>query len=277
MIEYLVIGHICADLQPDGTTRLGGTALFAALTAHRLGLRAAIVTACADDLDLTSLPSDLPILRQASPQTTLFENRYIGGNRTQLLHARAAAINLSDIPQAWLNAAVVHLAPIMQDVPTELPFAQLFLHALIAATPQGWLRHVQSTKSVITSPTQLHQIPLDGVGIVVLSEEDVQGDEQIVQQLSKRIPIVVLTRAESGATVLLEGAPTHVPALPATVVDPTGAGDVFAAGFLCALLNDDDPVTAARWACATAAWAIEAPGISGLPTRAMVRQRLEQA
>jgi sugar/nucleoside kinase (ribokinase family) len=163
----------------------------------------------------------------------------------------------------------------MQDVPPTLPFAQIFPQALIAATPQGWLRHVQPSKIVTTTPAQLLDLSLEGVGIIVLSEEDVQGDEQIVQKLSTRIPVVVLTRAERGATVLLEGTPTHVSAFPAAVVDPTGAGDVFAAGFLCALQRGDDPVTAARWACATAAWAIEAPGISGLPTTAMVRQRLE--
>ena len=41
--DYLVIGHITADVVPGGTTP-GGTALYAARTAARLGLRVAIVT-----------------------------------------------------------------------------------------------------------------------------------------------------------------------------------------------------------------------------------------
>ncbi|MDP9316265.1 MAG: PfkB family carbohydrate kinase [Chloroflexota bacterium] len=274
-IDYLAIGHICADLQPDGSTRLGGTALFAALTAHHLGVQAAIVTACGADLDLTALPQGLPVLRQPSQHTTLFENRYGPEGRTQLLHARAEPIDLHGIPAEWRNAPIVHLAPVMQELPVA-DSALRFASALVAATPQGWLRHVQPSHLVVTTPATLPELPLDGTQVVIVSEEDVQGDEQLVWQLSERIPLVVLTRAERGATVLRAGQAHDVPAFQAQVVDPTGAGDVFAAALACALYQGEEPVAATRWACATAAWAIEAPGPSGLPTAAMVRQRLSQ-
>jgi sugar/nucleoside kinase (ribokinase family) len=42
--EYLVIGHICGDIQADGTVVPGGTALYSALTAARLGWRTAVLT-----------------------------------------------------------------------------------------------------------------------------------------------------------------------------------------------------------------------------------------
>lgn len=46
----------------------------------------------------------------------------------------------------------------------------------------------------------------------------------------------VVTRSEEGATVVTEGRSTTVPAFPAEeVVDTTGAGDLFAAGFLAGL------------------------------------------
>lgn len=275
-IDYLAIGHICADLQPDGSTRLGGTALFAALTAHQLGVQAAIVTACAADLDLSALPVNLPVLRQLSQHTTLFENRYSAEGRTQLLHRRAEPIDLQGVPAEWQDAPIVHLAPIMQ----ELPIGDSTLHfpnALVTVTPQGWLRHVHPSHIVTTTPTTLRELPLAGTRLVIVSEEDVQGDEQLVWQLSQRIPLVVLTRAERGATVLCDGQAIDVPAFQAQVVDPTGAGDVFAAALSCALYQGDEPVEAARWACATAAYAIEAPGATGLPTAAMVRHRMSRA
>ncbi len=271
MIEYLAIGHICADLQPDGTTRLGGTALFAALTAHRLGLRAAILTACAPDFDLSALPVDLPVLRQPSATTTIFENRYHNGARTQILHGRAATIDLAQIPRAWRAAPIVHIAPIIQEVPQD--GASLFPDALLGVTPQGWLRTVQPDQIVITEPAALLRLPLTNVHSVILSEEDVQGDEALVRRLAGRMPLVVLTRAERGATVLMEDQAVDVPAFPANVVDPTGAGDVFAAAFLSAFLKAGNPVAAARWACAAAACAIEGPGTSTLPTLDQVQQR----
>lgn len=232
------------------------------------------MTACGDDLDLSSLPSEIAVLRQPSPQTTIFENRYAPSGRTQLLHGLALPIDLNGVPDEWREAPAVHLAPIMQEVPLGINIAAYFPGAAVAATPQGWLRHVEPGQLVNTTPALLSELPLGGVDIVILSEEDVQGEETLVQQLSQRLPIVVLTRAERGATVFKDGGSVDVPAFPADVVDPTGAGDVFAAAFLAATCEGLDPIAAARWACAAAAWAIEAPGATGLPTREMVRRRL---
>lgn len=274
MLDYLAIGHICADLQPDGSTRLGGTALFAALAAHRLGFRAAIVTACAADLDLRGLPPDLPVLRQPSPVTTMFENRYTGNHRQQFVHARAGTIMLQpeQLPLPWQSPAIVHFAPIIDEVP---PAAHLFPAALVGATPQGWLRSIGADRQVRQEPSMLAHLPLHGMGAMILSEEDVSGDEKIVQAVSRRVPIVALTRAERGATIFVQGAPTDVPALPATPLDPTGAGDVFAAALLLALHESSEPFVAARWACAAAACAIEGVGTARLPTRAEVSARLK--
>jgi 1D-myo-inositol 3-kinase len=45
--DFLTIGHITRDILQDQTFSLGGTVTFAALTASRLGLGAAI-TSCVD-------------------------------------------------------------------------------------------------------------------------------------------------------------------------------------------------------------------------------------
>lgn len=273
MIDYVAIGYVCADLQPDGSTRLGGTALFAALTAHRLGLRTAILTSCAPDFDLSAAPPSLTIVRQSAPVTTMFENRYTDSTRTQFLHAHATPIDVTQMPLRWHNAPIVHLAPIMLEVPTSLPPTFASESTLVGATPQGWLRHVDASHVVTTDPAILLDLPLNGINVVIMSEEDVQFDEHIVTRLAQRLPLVVLTRAERGATVFEAGQPTDVPACPADVVDPTGAGDVFAAAFLMMLRQGQAPVAAARWACAAAACSIEAAGISGLPDLAQLQQR----
>jgi sugar/nucleoside kinase (ribokinase family) len=52
-------------------------------------------------------------------------------------------------------------------------------------------------------------------------------------QLSPRVPLLVVTRSEQGAVAVQGGLRSDVPAEPvARVVDTTGAGDLFAAGFL---------------------------------------------
>ena len=63
----------------------------------------------------------------------------------------------------------------------------------------------------------------------------------------------------------------------AAVVDPTGAGDAYAAGFLCGLLSGDPPERALERAVVSASFAIEDWGAAGLlrasPEAADARRR----
>jgi len=67
--DYAAVGHVTVDVLADGTRRAGGTALYSALQASRLGLRTVIVTQgvageieellapYADELELRVLPA----------------------------------------------------------------------------------------------------------------------------------------------------------------------------------------------------------------------------
>jgi sugar/nucleoside kinase (ribokinase family) len=59
--------------------------------------------------------------------------------------------------------------------------------------------------------------------------------------------LAVLTRGAKGSVVVTPSGPIEVPAAPvASVVDTTGAGDLFAAGFLYGITNGLDPEASAR-------------------------------
>ncbi|MGY6502127.1 MAG: ribokinase [Acidimicrobiales bacterium] len=69
----------------------------------------------------------------------------------------------------------------------------------------------------------------------------------------------------------------RIPALPAEVVDPTGAGDAFSAALAVALAEGADVVEAARWAAAAGAMATERAGAqSAMPTRSEIDARLAE-
>lgn len=77
-----------------------------------------------------------------------------------------------------------------------------------------------------------------------------------LQQLAQRFERVVVTAGAKGATEYRGGQTLQQPALPTSVVDATGAGDSFLAGYLTALARGiDDSATAlklaATWAAAT--------------------------
>ncbi len=67
----------------------------------------------------------------------------------------------------------------------------------------------------------------------LLSLEQGEDFEAAVASLSARVPLLVVTRGEHGALAIKGGERAEVTAEPiAQVVDTTGAGDLFAAGFL---------------------------------------------
>ena len=63
--------------------------------------------------------------------------------------------------------------------------------------------------------------------------------EEAIACIAKQVPTLVVTRSEAGATAISEGERADVPAEPIErLVDTTGAGDLFAAGFLAGEARD---------------------------------------
>jgi ribokinase len=82
---------------------------------------------------------------------------------------------------------------------------------------------------------------------------------------------LVITLGEQGARLGDE----RIPALPATPLDTTGAGDAFCAAFAVGLAEGASDPEAVRWGCAAGAHMVEHQGvIPGLPTRAQLEERL---
>lgn len=76
--------------------------------------------------------------------------------------------------------------------------------------------------------------------------------------------LLFVTLGAKGALVVQGDEQTHIDALPADVIDPTGAGDSFCGAVLAGLMASLNPVIAAHKAAALAAEAIGAIGIDGL-------------
>lgn len=270
--DYLLLGHFTRDVLPDGATAPGGTSLYASFAAQRLGQRVAVVSAPAE------LPSDLPetiaVVFHPSPTPPTFENQYTPQGRRQVLHAASEPIALADIPVAWRAAPIVHLGPVLGETPEELAFA--FPNALLGVTPQGWMRAWErDLPSLVTyRPWHPTEELLRRIDALVLSIEDVKGDEALVAGWARHCRLVALTHGANGATLFIAGHPHHVDAFPATEHDPTGAGDVFAAALLVRLHETGDPLDAARFAACVAAGSVEGRGTSGIPSRGEVEGRL---
>ena len=284
--EFLTIGHVARDLQADGSYTVGGTVTFAALTAYHLGLAAAIVT-CADPQFMAELPGHLPEIAlhvRSSQNTTTFINQYVEGFRTQYLYARSDDIEQQDVSEEWRAAPIVLLGPLDQELSPDL--VQLFPRRagrIVAATPQGWLRRWDSGDGrVWPTPWDSAEQVLPQLDVLILSHDDLlpfaNGErneaDAILTNWSMQVPLLVATDGRHGATLFRHGETTRHPAYPAHEVDPTGAGDVFAAAFLTHLYRYGDPEQAVDFANCVASFSIEQQGILGIPDLDEVSTRL---
>jgi sugar/nucleoside kinase (ribokinase family) len=260
--DYLVIGHIAQDITPAGL-QLGGTAAYAALTAKALGLRVGVVTACTPDLELPELDGVTVSAIDAEYNTT-FENINTPNGRIQYIHHVAPMLDITHVPETWRRAPIVHLGPIAQEIDPKL--ARSFPDSLVGLTPQGWLRSWDKTGLVRPAEWPEASYVLEKSSAVVVSIEDVQGDEYRIEEMLSSIRILVVTEAAAEARLYWNGDLRRFRPPKMVEIDPTGSGDIFAAAFFYRLSTTRDPWEAARFATNLAAFSVSRPGLQGIPT-----------
>jgi sugar/nucleoside kinase (ribokinase family) len=97
------------------------------------------------------------------------------------------------------------------------------------------------------------------------------------EQLLSSVPTVINTRGGQGAVLYNgHGSWTVKAAKPHRIVDPTGAGDAFRAGYYAGLYYGHEPLEAIAFGNAAASYVLEAAGsVTNLPTWEMVEGRAE--
>lgn len=283
--EYLVIGHICADLLPDGSAVLGGTALYSALTAARLGWRVGVLTrgsygTTIGDIAVPSLAEyadEISIVVQEADSPTMFVNEYNAGRRVQTMPKWAGPIDLRGLPPHWRNARLIHLGPIAQEIDPKQTGS--LTAGFLGVTPQGWMRDwPRATGGLVKlNPLRLPGELLGRIDAIVVSDEEISLARDVVEQVGDR-RLGVITMGEDGARVLYGGEHIDLPGYRVAAVDLTGAGDTFAAAFFARASDRSvSAVTAGRFANAVAALSLRGVGAAGIPTKAEIDQFLKHA
>ena len=261
-VDYLVIGHVARDLTPDGA-RLGGTAAYSALTARALGLRVGIVTAAGTDVSFDPL-IDIPTVLIESNSSTTYENIYKEQGRVQYLRSQAARIDLGLVPEPWRDASIIHLGPIANEMDSVLPKG--FSPSLFALTPQGWMRQWDADGLVSTCEWTGAESALSQANAIVISREDVNGDDVLIEHMAGQTKILVVTEGPAGVVLYWNGDRRRFRAPAMKEKDATGAGDIFSTAFFIRLLKTRDPWEATRFATLLASHSVGRTGLDGIPT-----------
>ena len=270
--EFVVVGHVTLDRFGD-EVRPGGSAAYAAVTAHRLGLTAGLLTSHGDDFPLDALPPQIEVITIPAPSTTTFGHAVVKGARAMTVGSAARPLTPSDVPEDWLDAPLVLLAPVLNEVDPLL--AATFTGGTVAASAQGWLRGLDGEMRVVPRPWVSPETLLAWVQALFLSREDISTeDDAAALTWFERVPVGALTAGPAGATLFVNGDEYTVRPRPSREVDETGAGDVFAAAFLVHYARDGDAWRAAAAATCAAALATEGEGWSAVPDRSALETAL---
>ena len=192
-------------------------------------------------------------------------------------------MTLAHIPSSWLAAPIVLFGPLDQEfTPALIRDFPRHPGSILAATPQGWLRRWDAGGRVWPTPWTAASEVLPLLDVLILSHDDLlpfadgnRADaDAILSQWSMHVPLLVATDGRHGATLFKHGQQEKFPAYTSVEVDPTGAGDVFAAAFLVHLSRYRDPRQAVNFANCVASLSIEQEGITGIPTWEIVEEKM---
>jgi sugar/nucleoside kinase (ribokinase family) len=300
-VDVLVIGDLNVDvilrgrdltptfgqvekLIDDVTLTLGSSAGIFASQAARLGLRTTIVGAVGGDLfgdyALKALAERGVDIRACVRMPSLKTGASVilvpsGGSRAILTYSGSiGALHAGHINRALLAAARhLHLASyfLLDGLRPDLP------HLL------GDTRRAGATISFDTNwdPTERWQVeeilplcdlllPNEAELLAIAGESDVQT---AVARLSRRDNLIAVKQGARGASAWRAGEGVYCDALAVDVVDTTGAGDSFDAGFVFGYLQGWSLVETLRLACSCGG--LSTRGMGGTATQPSLQEALQ--
>jgi sugar/nucleoside kinase (ribokinase family) len=255
-----VVGNLSRDLVDGSTPRAGGAPFHAARALRVLGHPALVVVKCAEaDRRLLLRPLvrlGVPVLWRAGGSTAAFTFHYDGDLRQMVVDELGPSWKPADLV-GLERARWVHVGGLARsDFPAET----------LAALARDRRRRVSFDGQGLVRPEQTGPLRLDAaydpdvlrhVSVLKLAEEEAHVLVGGVDETSLRslgVPEVVVTLGSRGSLVLADGRLERVaPVAVERKVDPTGAGDAFAAAYLVFRAREHRPASAARRASAVVA------------------------
>jgi len=271
-ITALSVGQVTHDRYDDRIVP-GGCAFYAARTFAALGARTGLATGVGQDFACDEGLEGLDAMRAVGGRSTVFLNTYPDdGPRIQWIDEVAPDVSPSVLESQWSRADAVFLGPVFGEL-SLAEWTSAVSGRVVGLGLQGLLKQagrphpeIEGRRAVVAKPFDVDESSLAGIDAVFLSEEDIAvfGTATLLEDLKRAVRIVSVTRGDRGAVVYLRHGTIEVGVAPCDVVDPTGAGDTYAAAFLFSLARGDALPDAARLATAAASIVCEAEGGASL-------------
>ncbi len=268
---------------------LSGCSTNAVLALSKLGERTRLIGAVGDDhrlgfiadLDRHRIEYEIIASRETGGFSLIYYDNF--GNRTLDLLGRADDIGELN-PDWYTDSQAVLIGPILGEVSFDAirQIRQEF-DGLFFCDPQGLLRGADENGRIfhdkpagieavlglfdIVKPNELEGKVLTGIDC----RQDPYEAARIIKSWGPKI--VIVTVAELGSVIYDGQRFIDIPPHPVNLVDSTGAGDTYMAGFTFEYLRTKDLRTAGCFASCTSSLMIEQVGPEFIMTEAAVRER----
>ncbi|MFD4326472.1 sugar kinase [Nocardioides sp. NPDC058538] len=305
-VRVVCLGEAMVVLRPEGGQSLagattlrrsvGGAEANVAGALAALGVRTAWVSRLGQDPfgdvvteDLIARAVDVEAERDPERPTGLYlKEPAPGGSRMHYYRAGSAAaamdaglLDLPGVAAALASAEVVHTSGITVGILEE---GSTLLTRLLALRDElGFRLSVDlNWRPALWAGRSIEPLIdlLRAADIVLLGADEARealgadAPQDLRELLGERPRLVIKADSHAAGEYDADGSATQVPALRVDVVEPVGAGDGFAAGYLAALVEGTGPVGRLRQGHLVAAGVLAATGDHARPPAADVRARL---
>ena len=273
MYDICCIGHLTHDkiVTPRHTVHMaGGTSFYFSHAIKHMPIQYHLVTALAkedaafvDDLIQAGVNTTVV----SSTHTVYFENIYPdqSDHREQKVLFTADPFQVQDINH--ISSSIFHLGPLLaEDMAPEL-IKFLAAKGTISLDVQGYLRKVMGQEVVATSWNQKKEV-LPYISILKANETEAEkltglsNHYEAAKSLADEgVKEVIITLGSKGSLIYAEGNFYEVPAVtPSAIVDATGCGDTYMAGYLYQRFQKANYYQAGLYGAAMASMKIAASG-----------------
>jgi sugar/nucleoside kinase (ribokinase family) len=248
----------------------GGTALYFSSAVSKLDLRYLLVTALAPaEMHYVTQLRDkgIEIKVQPSAHTVCFENIYAENQdqRTQNVIEKADAFTIDEL--LYTDARLYHLGPLLADDFSVTFIKDLSGRGRISLDVQGYLRKVVNQK-VYPTDWPAKKEALQYVAIVKADEAELQALTGLATVADGAklladwgVQEVVITNGSMGSVIYSGGTFYNIPAYrPKQIIDATGCGDTYMAGYLYQRVKGAPIPQAGEFAAAMASLKMETAG-----------------
>jgi len=273
MYDICCIGHITLDkvVTPQAVKHMaGGTSFYFSSAIRNMDVSYTLVTSLAEN-EMPTVEAlrakGTEVHASTCAHTVYFENIYSGNqdHRTQRVLQKADPFTVEQLQ--GIDARIFHLGPLLaDDIPVSL-IKELSSRGRVSLDAQGYLRKVED-KNVIPVDWPAKKEALQYIDILKVNEHELEALTGLTDIKKGALVLadwgvkeVVITLGSMGSVIYADGLFYNVPAyIPTAVVDATGCGDTYMAGYLYQRTKGASFQEAGEFAAAMASFKIESSG-----------------